>query len=242
MLTGVLEGILFRLNPLVQGAAAMQFAPGPNTVPVEDLSKQGGWGVTIIEGGMFLDEFGKAFLLGWTGWHLYMDMVARRVHEVNTHEPLLQVIYEEANKIFVKDQGGGGGDEGAGGGMSATQRFADMFRDARKYKCRLHIITQAPHLIADDIISSCNNIMIGFIKNPKDKDLVLAALARSEKGFHDEPWRRFMDDMPIGMAVGRFPYTTRREFQRPFLFRPLMLDVPEPTDEDIAQTLGRIAL
>jgi len=241
MLTGVLEGILFRLNPLVQGSAALQFAPGPNTVPVEDLSKSnGGWGITIIEGGMFLDEFGKAFLLGWTGWHLYMDMVARRVHEVNVGEPLLQVFYEEANKIFVKDQTSSG-DEGTGG-ISATQRFADMFRDARKYKCRLHIITQAPHLIADDIVSSCTNIILGYLKNPKDKDLILAALARSEKGFHDEPWRRFIDDIPVGMAVGRFPYTTLREMQRPFLFKPLMLDVPEPSDADIANILGRIPL
>jgi hypothetical protein len=196
------------------------------------------WGVTIIEGGMFLDDFGKAFLLGWTGWHLYMDMVARRVHEVNMNEPLLQIFYEEANKIFVKDDNAG--DES--GGVSATQRFADMFRDARKYKSRLHVITQAPHLIADDIISSCSNIIAGFVKNAKDKDIVLSALARSEKGFRDEEWRRFVDDIPVGMAIGRFPYTERRENQRPVLFRPLMLDVPEPTDEQIAQKLGRITL
>ena len=241
MLTGVLEGIIFRLNPLVQGSAALQFAPGPDTVPVEDLSKMsGGWGITIIEGGMFLDDFGKAFLLGWTGWHLYTDMVARRVHEANASEPILQIFYEEANKIFVKDQGGGGDDSSSG--VSATQRFADMFRDARKYKTRMHVVTQAPHLIADDIISSCNNIVAGFLKGPKDKDLVLSALARSEKGFRDEEWRRFVDDMPIGMAIGRFPYTVKREMQRPFLFRPLMLDVPEPSDEEIEQTLGRIAL
>ena len=98
------------------------------------------------------------------------------------------------------------------------------------------------HLIADDIISSCSNIVAGFLKGPKDKDLVLSALARSEKGFRDEEWRRFVDDIPIGMAIGRFPYTTKREMQRPFLFRPLMLDVPEPTDEEIEQRLGRIAL
>jgi hypothetical protein len=235
----VLEGILFRLNPLTQGSAARQFAPGPGTVPVEDLSKNGGWGATIIEGGMFLDDFGKAFLLGWTGWHLYMDMVARRVHEVKTDEPLLQIFYEEANKIFVKETGGSGDETG---GVSATQRFADMFRDARKYKSRLHVITQAPHLIADDIISSCNNVIVGYLKNPKDKDLILSALARSEKGFRDEEWRRFVDDMPIGMAMGRFPYTTHRELQRPILFKPLMLDVPEPTDAEIENILGRIVL
>lgn len=237
MLTGVLEGILFRLNPLVQGSAARQFSKGPDTVPVEDLAKP--WGISIIEGGMFLDDFGKAFLLGWTGWHLYMDMVARRVHEVNTSEPILQIIYEEANKIFVKDDAGK--DENSGG-VSASQRFADMFRDARKYKARLHVITQAPHLIADDIISSCNNLVAGFLKGPKDKDLVLSALARSEKGFRDEEWRRFMDDIPVGMAIGRFPYTTQREMQRPFLFRPLMLDVPEPADQNIEERLGRISL
>lgn len=237
MLQGVLEGIVFRLNPLVQGSAALQFAPGPDTIPVEDLSKP--WGVTIIEGGMFLDDFGKAFLLGWTGWHLYMDMVARRVHEVSTNEPLLQIFYEEANKIFVKNSGGG---EDETGGVSATQRFSDMFRDARKYKSRLHVITQAPHLLADDIVSSCSNILVGFIKDAKDKDIVLSALARSEKGFKDEEWRRFVDDIPIGMALGRFPYTQNRAMQRPFLFRPLMLDVPEPTDAEIAAKLGAIKL
>jgi hypothetical protein len=85
-------------------------------------------------------------------------------------------------------------------------------------------------------------MIAGFLKGPKDKDLVLSALARSEKGFRDEEWRRFVDDIPIGMAIGRFPYTTRREMQRPFLFRPLMLDVPEPTDDEIERTLGRINL
>jgi hypothetical protein len=236
MLSGVLEGILFRLNPLVQGAAASQFAASKNSLAIEDLGKP--WGVAIVEGGMFLDDFGKAFLLGWIGWHLYIDMVARRVHEVKTDEPLLQVFFEEANKIFTKDNPGGGEDES--GGISASQRFGDMFRDARKYRARLHVITQAPHMIPDDIISSCNNLVVGFLKNPRDKDLVLSALARSEKGFHDEPWRRFVSDQPIGMVIGRLPYTERRELQRPFLFHPLMVDAVEPTDEDIERRLGKI--
>jgi hypothetical protein len=234
MLKGVLEGILFRMNPLVQGAAAAQYAPGSDTLAVEDLGKP--WGIAIVEGGMFLDDFGKAFLLGWIGWHLYTDMVARRVHEVDTREPLLQIFFEEANKIFTREVGGG---EDEAGGISASQRFGDMFRDARKYRARLHVITQAPHLIPDDIISSCNNLVVGFLKNPRDKDLVLSALARSEKGFHDEPWRRFLSDLPIGMAIGRLPYTARRELQRPFLFHPLMIRDPEPTDEDIELRLGR---
>lgn len=238
MLTGVLEGILYRLNALVQGAAAVQFAAGTDVVPMEDLAKP--WGIAIIEGGMFLDDFGKAFLLGWAGWHLYTDMVARRVHEVNTDEPILQIFFEEANKIFAGVDVGSSDDES--GGISLSQRFGDMFRDARKYKARLHVITQAPSLIPQDIISSCNNLVVGFLKNPKDKDVVLSAIARSEKGFVDEPWRRFLADLSIGMFLGRFPYAHSREMQQPFLFRPLQVAAPEPTDDEIAQKLGRIVL
>jgi hypothetical protein len=238
MLTGVLEGILYRMNALVQGAAAAQFSAGPDCVPMEDLAKP--WGVAIIEGGMFLDDFGKAFLLGWAGWHLYTDMVARRVHEVNTDEPILQIFFEEANKIFAGVDAGAGDDES--GGVSLSQRFGDMFRDARKYKARLHVITQAPSLIPQDIISSCNNLVVGFLKNPKDKDIVLSGIARSEKGFVDEPWRRFLSDLQIGMFLGRFPYAFQREMQQPFLFRPLAVVAPEPTDDEIAAKLGRIAL
>ena len=133
-----------------------------------------------------------------------------------------------------------GDDEGSG--VSTSQRFGDMFRDARKYRCRLHVITQAPSMLPQDIISSCNNLVIGFLKNPRDKDIVLSALARSEKGFHDEPWRRFLTNENIGMLIGRFPYSDSREFQQPLLFHPLMLDVPEPTDAEIERVLGRIAL
>lgn len=236
MLTGVLDGILYRMNPLVQGAMSIQFAPGADTVPVEDLSKP--WGVTIVEGGMFLDEFVKAFLLAWVGWHTYMDRVATRVHNVHQSEPILHIVYEEANKIFARQ---GGGDE-EGGSSSIAEQYGAQFRDARKYGVRFSVIAQSPALLEPGIASSCSNLVVHFLKHPKDKDIILAALARSEKGFHDEPWRRFIDDIPIGMAIGRFPYTTERKFQRPILFRPLILDVPEPTDAEIEARLGRIAL
>ncbi len=237
MLQGVLEGILYRLNPLVQGAASRLFASGTDVVPVEDMARP--WGVLVVEGGSFLDDFGKAFLLGWLGWHLYTDMMARRVRHLSApDEPLLQIFFEEANKIF----GGIEQDSSDTEGISAAQRFGDMFRDARKYGVRLHIITQAPSLIPPDIVSSCNNLSIAFLKQPKDKDIVLSALARSEKGFRDEEWRRFLSDMGIGMAIGRFPYDEDRARQRPILYRPLMLDVPEPDDEEIARKLGRLAV
>ena len=74
---------------------------------------------------------------------------------------------------------------------------------------------------------------------PNAKKTIQAGI---DLGGRDEEWRRFVDDMSIGMAIGRFPYTTSRKLQRPILFRPLMLEVPEPTDDEIAGRLGRIAL
>ncbi len=235
MLRGVLEGITMRLNQLVQGTAAKQFAPGPDCTPLENLSRP--WGVTIIEGGSFLDEFSKAFLLAWVGWHLHTDMVSRRVNEVRD-EPKLCIVYEEANKIFGAPKSGGE----EGGGTDISSYAEAQFRDARKYGIFYKIIAQTPSAIAPGIISSCSNVVYSFLKNPKDKDLALSSIARSERGFYDEEWRRFLDDMPIGMAMGRFAYTADRRKQRTFLFRPLMLDVPEPTSEEIAERLGRIPL
>jgi hypothetical protein len=238
MLTGVLDGILYRMNALVQGAAAVQYAPGKDCVPVEDLGKPNG--IAVIEGGKFVDEFGRAFLLGWVGWHTYMDRVATRIHDIHSTEPILHIVYEEANNIFGQPQKSSG--EDGGGGSDVSEQFGAQFRDARKYGVRFSVIAQSPSLIHPSIISSCSNLAINYLKNPKDKDLALSALARSEKGFRDEEWRRFIDDMSVGMAIGRFPYTSTRKFQRPILFRPLMLEVPEPTDDEIAARLGRIAL
>ena len=139
MLTGVLEGILFRMNPLVQGAAAVQFAPGQGQCAGRGLEQADG--ITIIEGGMFLDEFGKAFLLGWVGWHTYLDTVATRVHEVHMTEPMLQIFYEEANKIFGQQQKGGAM---MGVGRMFRHQFGDQFRDARKYGVRFSSSPRPP--------------------------------------------------------------------------------------------------
>jgi len=236
---GVLEGILWRLKSLVRGAPAAQFQPGADAIPVEDLGRPNG--VVVLEGGKFLDNFAKAWLLGWAGWLIYSDMVARREKQINRGEADLFMVFEEANIIFTGLEGGGDASEGRSA-PTVGEQYSNMFRDSRKYGAYFGVVTQSPSLIPQGIISSCNNLVVGFLKNPKDKDIVLSAIARSEKGFVDEPWRRFLADEHIGMVIGRFPYAHSREMQLPILFRPLMLDVPEPTDAEIAEKLGRITL
>lgn len=236
MLRTVLEGILFRLHPLVQGAASQQYRRGPDCADINEIVP-GGWGVAVLEGGSFLDDFSKAFLLGWAAWHLYQDAVQRRLRDTRTRPARVQIVFEEANKILA-----GLEQTGAEGGRSVAEQFEAMWRDSRKYGIWLHLVSQTPSAIPPGILSSCNNVFIAQLKNPRDRDLMLAALHRSEKGFVDETWRRFLASMPVGRSVVKLGYAFERGEVEPTYIQPLLLDVPEPSDADIEARLGRVNL
>ncbi len=238
-LRGMLEGILFRLNPLVQGAAARQYAAGVDAIDINAITP-GQWGVAVLEGGSFLDDFSKAFLLGWAAWHLYTDAVMQRKERGITEDARIQIIFEEANKVLSGMTASAGGEED-GSGLSVAEQFANMWRDSRKYGIWLHLVTQSPSLIPPGILSSCNNLVVMNLKKPKDRDLVTAALARSEKGLVDERWRRFLASLPIKRGVVRLGYTEDRAHMEPVYIEPLALQLPEPGTDEIVARLGRIA-
>jgi DNA helicase HerA-like ATPase len=146
----------------------------------------------------------------------------------------IQIVFEEANKILSGLDSGGSDDES---GQSTAEQFANMWRDSRKYGIWLHLITQSPSLIPPGILSSCNNIFVSQLKNPKDRDLVVAALHRSEKGLVDETWRRFLASLPVARSVAKLGYSFERAELEPTYIQPLLLSVPEPTDEEIQQAL-----
>ena len=202
-LRGVLEGILFRLHPLVQGQAARQYAAGLDAIDINAVVP-GDWGIAILEGGKFLDDFSKAFLLGWAAWHFYNDAVIQRDELGVTGDARIQIVFEEANKILSGLETGA--DEETGGGVSVSEQLTNWWRDARKYGMWLHLITQSPALIPFGILSSCNNMFATQIKNQKDQDIIITALARSPKGLVDEPWRRFLASIPIARAVVKLGY------------------------------------
>ncbi|MEZ4633717.1 MAG: hypothetical protein R2856_01845 [Caldilineaceae bacterium] len=233
MLRGVLEGILFRLHPLVQGAAAVQYAAGPEAVDINGIVP-GEWGVAVLQGGAFLDDFSKAFLLGWAAWHLYTDAVILRMRRGATQPAHIQIVFEEANKILSGLDSGGSEDES---GQSTAEKFANMWRDSRKYGIWLHLITQSPSLIPPGILSSCNNIFVAQLKHPKDRDLAIAAIHRSEKGLVDETWRRFLASLPVARSVAKLGYSFERAELEPTYVQPLMLDAPEPTDGEVEGAL-----
>ena len=234
----ILEGILFRLHPLVQGAAAMQYAAGPDAVDINEIVP-GDWGVAILEGGAFLDEFSKAFLLGWVAWHIYTDAVIQRIRRARTEPAHIQIVFEEANKIL---SGVDSSSEESGGKTSTAEQFASMWRDSRKYGIYLHLITQSPSLIPSGIMSSCNNLFVAQVKNRKDQDIVIGMLHKSPVGFTDETWRRFLANIPIARSVVKLGYAFDRAQLEPVYIKPNMLNVKEPTDVEIEAALGTISL
>ncbi len=234
----MLEGINFRLQPLVQGEAAQQYAAGPAAIDINEVVP-GDWGVAVLEGGAFLDTFSKAFLLGWAAWQLYTDAVVLRAQRSVSRPAHLQIFFEEANKMLAGLDAKPNGEEG--GGASVAEQFADMWRDSRKYGIWLHLITQSPALIPSGILSSCNNLVTGQLKDQDDQDTIITALARSPKGLVDEPWRRFLGALPVARSVVKLGYQTDRARLEPCYIQPLLLEAREPSDAEIVAALGGIA-
>ena len=224
----ILEGINFRLQPLVQGEAARQYAAGSDAIDINDVVP-GDWGVAVLEGGAFLDEFSKAFLLGWAAWQLYTDAVVLRTRRNVTQPAHMQIFFEEANKMLAGLDNAASGEDA--GGTSTADQFANMWRDSRKYGIWLHLITQSPALIPPGIMSSCNNLFTGAAQEPERSAIsVITALARSAKGLVDEPWRRFLAALPVARAVVKLGYQIDRARLEPCYIQPLLLDAREPSD------------
>jgi hypothetical protein len=232
MLRGVLEGILFRLHPLVQGKAAEMYAATPDACSFDEVGP--GKDLVILEGGSFLDEMVKAYLLAWAGWIFCNDNMMKRVLAGKQGKPDLQLFLEECNKMLGGVEAGSSGGDDEGGGMAYIgQLYGNFFRDSRKYGVWLHPICQSPSLLPPGIASSCANMAFNELKNTKDKDLAIASLARSEKGLTDEHWRRYLGRIPVAEAVMRLGNTMDIAEQEPMRIRPLILDLPEPSNVDL---------
>jgi hypothetical protein len=71
------------------------------------------------------------------------------------------------------------------------------------------------------------------MKNPQDRDLTMAHLGFSEKGFTDEDYKRFVSRMAQAMAVVKLGLSMDIMHTTPFLTRPIMVAGLEPTDVEI---------
>ena len=72
-----------------------------------------------------------------------------------------------------------------------SSQLIPMFTDGRKFRVYCHLVLQAMSMLPDAILSSCVNHYVGQSKGIRDRDAILAHLAKLEKGFTDEKYKRF---------------------------------------------------
>ncbi|MBI9050034.1 MAG: serine-rich protein [Anaerolineaceae bacterium] len=247
-----LEGVLLRLEQFSEGHMARQYGPsasaGDAARGIEDLGLLGNaaypWGITVIEGGAEMDEYSKAALLALLASILYSDAVARRREMLEgKHFPPMQIFFEEANKVLTGVSGGAASDQGGGeSGSAVSHLFQTMWRDGRKYSIFLHLMAQTVSELPSGILSSCANVFVFQTKDPKDRDLILPHLGRSEKGMVNTEYKRYLARIPRTYAITKLGYSDDVLWLEPVLVRPLMLRCSEPADQEIVQSLGAVSL
>ena len=209
-----LEGVLLRLEQFAEENMARQYGPGRSAEPVEDLGLLGNpedrWGITVIEGGAEMDEYPKAALLSLLSSILYFDAVARRRETLDGYRafPNMQIFFEEANKVLTGVSGGAASDQNAGeGGNPVSHLFQTMWRDGRKYGIFLHLMAQTVSELPSGILSSCANLFVFQTKDPKDRDMILPHLGRSEKGLVNTEYKRYLARIPRTYAIAKLGYS-----------------------------------
>ena len=243
-----LEGVLLRLEQFSEGHMARQYGPSASGVGVEDLGLLGDpvhpWGIVVIEGGAEMDEYPKAALLSLLASILYSDAVARRRETLaGKHFPPMQIFFEEANKVLTGVSGGAASDQGSGeAGNPVSHLFQAMWRDGRKYSIFLHLMAQTVSELPSGILSSCANVFIFQTKDPKDRDLILPHLGRSEKGLVNTEYKRYLARIPRTYAIAKLGYSDDVFWLEPVLVRPMIIRCNEPSDLEIVQQLGAVSL
>jgi hypothetical protein len=253
-----LEGVLLRLEQFAEGQMARQYGSAASgSLAVEDLGllpkrhwvedgpAEDPWGISVIEGGAEMDEYPKAALLSLLASILYSDAVARRREALNrgVRFPPMQIFFEEANKVLTGVSGGAAADQGAGeGGSSVSHLFQAMWRDGRKYGIFLHLLAQTVSELPSGILSSCANVFVFQTKDPKDRDLILPHLGRSEKGLVNTEYKRYLARIPKTYAIAKLGYSEDVLWLEPVLVRPMIIRCEEPSDQQIIQELDSVSL
>jgi hypothetical protein len=243
-----LEGVLLRVEQFAEGQMASQYGSqsgtGSGSLPVEDLGLLGPaddpWGLVIVEGGAEMDEYPKAALLALLSSILYFDSVVRRRESLaGAKFPPMQIFFEEANKVLTGVSGAAADQNiSASQGEQVSEVFQTFWRDGRKYKIFLHLLAQTVSALPAGILSSCNNGFFFQTKYPQDRDLIMAHIGRSEKGFVNTEYKRYLARVPKSLAVAKLGYSEDVAELEPMLVRPLMVPGSEPSDQEILERLG----
>lgn len=227
-----LEGVRLRLQHLVKGQIGQMYGAGEGSIAMENLAPPTG-GLTILAGGARMSEYARSALLALMTYHLYTDSVVRREERLSgaTYPPLF-IVLEEANKVIAGADSSGNSERGI-----QSDIIPSFFRDAGKYGVYLCAIVQSPASLPPGILSSCNNVAVGQLKNPDDVKAVMSAMARSPHGFIDVPYAHLVGILEPGQFLLRLGLARGGRGNYPMLYRPLMVQSVEPSPQEIVHLL-----
>jgi hypothetical protein len=239
-----LEGVLLRLEQFDEGQMFRQYGPGPDSIAIEDLGLLGPdhdpWGVAVIEGGAEMDEFSKAALFSLLANVLYADAVVRRRESLAGMKfPIMDIFFEEANKVLSGVAGGAASDNDANQAAgSVAAAWESMWRDGRKYGVFLHLMAQTVSALPKGIFSSCANLFLFQTKDAADRDMVLPHLGKSEKGLVNTEYKRYLARIPKTYAITKLGYSMDVFDLEPVLIQPAYIQCAEPSDTEIMTLLN----
>ena len=237
-----LEGVLLRLEQFDDGQMLRQYGPGADSLAIEDLGLLGpdhdSWGVAVIEGGAEMDEFSKAALFSLLANVLYADAVVRRRESLSGKKfPIMDIFFEEANKVLSGVASGAASDNDANAAGSVAAIWESMWRDGRKYGVFLHLMAQTVSALPKGIFSSCANLFLFQTKDATDRDMVLPHLGKSEKGMVNTEYKRYLARIPKTYAITKLGYSTDVFDLEPVLIQPAYIQCAEPSDQEIVIAL-----
>ena len=189
-----------------------------------------------------MDEFSKAALFSLLANVLYADAVVRRRESLAGKKfPIMDIFFEEANKVLSGVASGAAADNDSNATAgSVAAIWESMWRDGRKYGVFLHLMAQTVSALPKGIFSSCANLFLFQTKDATDRDMVLPHLGKSEKGMVNTEYKRYLARIPKTYAITKLGYSNDVFDLEPVLIQPAYIQCAEPSDMEIVQALKGI--
>jgi hypothetical protein len=189
-----------------------------------------------------MDEFSKAALFSLLANVLYADAVVRRRESLAGKKfPIMDIFFEEANKVLSGVASGAAADNdsnAAAGSVAAI--WESMWWDGRKYGVFLHLMAQTVSALPKSIFSSCANLFLFQTKDATDRDMVLPHLGKSEKGMVNTEYKRYLARIPKTYAISKLGSSNDVFDLEPVLIQPAYIQCAEPSDMEIVRALKNL--
>jgi hypothetical protein len=192
--------------------------------------------VTVIESKGLESTF-KNFLFGCISAGFFRYAIAQEGGYLNKDQYETVLVIEEANEVLVgNDTAGSGG--GQQFGLTGQSEFEQMLDQAAGYGLFVFAITQKIADMPKSVIANSGLLFAGKIVTEDDINVAVKMIARDPR-YDNRDIVKWFPRSPIGWFVCRSARTANFMDAEPVLVKVAMLNVAQPTNEEINEILIR---